>query len=55
MNDAEALIILQDLEEEFRERPEAKAYFLELSRVDKRNILYSRSGRKQGKSVLWKL
>ena len=36
---AEALIIPNDLDDEFKKRPEAKFYFLNLSRSDKRNIL----------------
>lgn len=39
LDEAEALIIPQDLEEEFQKRPNAKPYFLSLSRSDKRNIL----------------
>ncbi len=36
---AEALIIPKDLDDELEKRPEAKKYFLGLSRSDKRNIL----------------
>ena len=39
LDEAEALIISTDLENEFEKRPNAKAYFLGLSRSDKRNIL----------------
>jgi uncharacterized protein YdeI (YjbR/CyaY-like superfamily) len=39
LDDAEALIIPSDLDHEFKKRPEAKSYFLSLSRSDKRNIL----------------
>jgi len=39
LDDAEALIIPADLAHEFEKRPNAKAYFLNLSRTDKRNIL----------------
>lgn len=39
LDEAEALIIPSDLEEEFQKRPTAKDYFLNLSRSDKRNIL----------------
>ncbi len=39
LDDAEALIIPDDLEDEFRKRPNAKGYYLSLSRSDKRNIL----------------
>lgn len=39
LDDAEALIIPADLEEEFQRRQNAKEYFLSLSRSDKRNIL----------------
>lgn len=39
LDEAEALIIPQDLDEAFDTRPNAKAYFLGLSRSDKRNIL----------------
>ncbi|MBC7568412.1 MAG: YdeI/OmpD-associated family protein [Spirosoma sp.] len=39
LDEAEALIIPTDLENEFRKRPNAKQYFLSLSRSDKRNIL----------------
>lgn len=39
LDEAEALIIPQDLEEEFQKRPNAKQYFSSLSRSDKRNIL----------------
>ncbi len=39
LDEAEALIIPQDLEDEFTKRPHAKDYFLSLSRSDKRNIL----------------
>jgi len=39
LDDAEALIIPEDLEVEFQKTPTAKDYFLGLSRSDKRNIL----------------
>jgi len=39
LDEAEALIIPDDLEIEFQKRPAAKDYFLSLSRSDKRNIL----------------
>jgi uncharacterized protein YdeI (YjbR/CyaY-like superfamily) len=39
LDEAEALIIPTDLEEEFQKKPSAKNYFLSLSRSDKRNIL----------------
>jgi uncharacterized protein YdeI (YjbR/CyaY-like superfamily) len=39
LDEAEALIIPNDLEEEFENNPNAKTYFLSLSRLDKRNIL----------------
>jgi uncharacterized protein YdeI (YjbR/CyaY-like superfamily) len=39
LDEAEALIIPADLENEFQKRPNAKQYFLSLSRSDKRNIL----------------
>lgn len=39
LDDAEALIIPKDLEIEFQKRGNAKNYFLNLSRSDKRNIL----------------
>jgi uncharacterized protein YdeI (YjbR/CyaY-like superfamily) len=39
LDEAEALIIPADLEEEFQKRANAKEYFLSLSRSDKRNIL----------------
>jgi len=39
LDEAEALIIPTDLENEFQNRPNAKEYFLSLSRSDKRNIL----------------
>lgn len=39
LDEAEALIIPADLEHEFEVRPNAKQYFLSLSRSDKRNIL----------------
>ncbi|WP_159475071.1 YdeI family protein [Dyadobacter sp. 3J3] len=39
LDEAEALIISKDLEKEFEKRPNAKTYFLGLSRSDKRNIL----------------
>ncbi|MBK9256535.1 MAG: YdeI/OmpD-associated family protein [Saprospiraceae bacterium] len=39
LDEAEALIIPQDLKEEFVKKPNAKNYFLRLSRSDKRNIL----------------
>jgi uncharacterized protein YdeI (YjbR/CyaY-like superfamily) len=38
-DDAEALIIPEDLEVEFQKRPSSKDYFLGLSKSDKRNIL----------------
>lgn len=39
LDEAEALTIPTDLENEFLKRPNAKDYFLSLSRTDKRNIL----------------
>jgi len=39
LDDAEALVIPADLENEFQKRANAKKYFLSLSRSDKRNIL----------------
>lgn len=39
LDEAEALIIPTDLENEFQKRPNAKEYFSSLSRSDKRNIL----------------
>jgi len=39
LDDVEELIIPADLEEAFRKRPNAKAYFLNLSRSDKRALL----------------
>jgi len=39
LDEAEAIIIPADLETEFQKRPNAKEYFLSLSRSDKRNIL----------------
>jgi uncharacterized protein YdeI (YjbR/CyaY-like superfamily) len=39
LDEAEALIIPNDLEIKFQKRPAAKDYFLSLSRSDKRNIL----------------
>lgn len=39
LDEAEALIIPKDLNDEFQKRPKAKSYFLGLSRSDKRNIL----------------
>ncbi len=39
LDEAEALTIPDDLEQEFEKRPNAKPYFLSLSRSDKRNIL----------------
>jgi uncharacterized protein YdeI (YjbR/CyaY-like superfamily) len=39
LDEAEALIIPQDLDDEFRNKPNAKNYFSGLSRSDKRNIL----------------
>jgi uncharacterized protein YdeI (YjbR/CyaY-like superfamily) len=39
LDEAEALIIPPDLEIEFQKKPNAKDYFLSLSRSDKRNIL----------------
>lgn len=39
LDEAEALNIPEDLEREFNKRPNAKLYFLSLSRSDKRNIL----------------
>ena len=39
LDEAEALIVPGDLEEELEKRPNAKKYYLGLSRSDKRNIL----------------
>jgi uncharacterized protein YdeI (YjbR/CyaY-like superfamily) len=39
LDDAEALVIPADLEEEFQKKPNAKAYFLGLCKSDKRNLL----------------
>jgi len=39
LDEAEALVIPKDLEEEFQRRTNSKTYFLRLSRLDKRNIL----------------
>lgn len=39
LDEAEALIIPDDLDQAFKKRPNAKKYFLGLSRSDKRNIL----------------
>lgn len=39
LDEVEALIIPKDLNDEFENRTKAKAYFLSLSRSDKRNIL----------------
>jgi len=39
LDEAEALIIPEDLDKEFQKRINAKEYFLSLSRSDKRNIL----------------
>ena len=39
LDEAEALIIPPELEEAFAQKPQAKDYFLNLSRSDKRNIL----------------
>jgi uncharacterized protein YdeI (YjbR/CyaY-like superfamily) len=39
LDEAEALIIPADLEQEFEIRPNGKQYFLSLSKSDKRNIL----------------
>ena len=39
LDGAEALIIPNDLEDEFQKKPNSKDYFLGLSRSDKRNIL----------------
>lgn len=39
LDQVEALIIPADLENEFLKRPEAREYFLSLSRSDKRNML----------------
>ena len=39
LDDAEALILPKDLEAEFDKRPNAKQFFLSLSRSDKRNII----------------
>jgi uncharacterized protein YdeI (YjbR/CyaY-like superfamily) len=39
LDEAEALVIPKDLDKEFEKRPNAKSYFLSLSKSDKRNIL----------------
>ena len=39
LDEAEALVIPNDLDQEFQKKPNAKAYFFGLSRSDKRNIL----------------
>jgi uncharacterized protein YdeI (YjbR/CyaY-like superfamily) len=39
LDEAEALVIPNDLDQELQKRPNAKAYFFGLSRSDKRNIL----------------
>lgn len=39
LDDTESLIIPQDLEAEFQKRPNAKSYFLSLSKSDKKGIL----------------
>ena len=39
LDEAEALVIPDDLDKEFQKRKNAKEYFLSLSRSDKRNIL----------------
>jgi len=39
LDDVEALIIPADIEKEFQARPNAKSYFLSLSKSDKKNIL----------------
>ncbi|GAB3971308.1 YdeI/OmpD-associated family protein [Spirosoma terrae] len=39
LDDAEALIIPADLEEELQKKPNARAYFLGLCKSDKRNLL----------------
>ncbi len=39
LDEAEALMIPKDLDDEFQKRPNAKTYFSGLSRSDKRNIL----------------
>lgn len=39
LDEAEALIIPKDLEDEFKKRPKAKDYFVGLNKSDKRNIL----------------
>lgn len=39
LDEAEALIIPRDLDDELEKRPKAKTYFISLSRSDKRNIL----------------
>ena len=39
LDEAEAFIIPNDLDKEFKKRPNAKDYYLSLSRSDKRNIL----------------
>jgi uncharacterized protein YdeI (YjbR/CyaY-like superfamily) len=39
LDEAEALIMPADLEQAFENKPGAKAYFMQLSRSDKRNIL----------------
>jgi uncharacterized protein YdeI (YjbR/CyaY-like superfamily) len=39
LDEAESLIVPIDMEQEFEKKPNAKTYFLSLSRSDKRNIL----------------
>ncbi|MEO6286940.1 MAG: YdeI/OmpD-associated family protein [Dyadobacter sp.] len=39
MDEAQAMVVPADLEAEFEKRPNAKSYFLSLSKSDKRNIL----------------
>lgn len=39
LDDAEALVVPVDLEEEFRKKPTAETYFLGLCKSDKRNLL----------------
>ncbi|WP_324671338.1 YdeI/OmpD-associated family protein [Hymenobacter sp. GOD-10R] len=39
LDDVEALIIPEDLEQELQKRPDARSYFLALSKTDKRNML----------------
>lgn len=39
LDEAESLLIPDDLDKEFEKRPNAKTYFLGLSRSDKRNVL----------------